>query len=87
MARENEPDLTVIRNIGVSMEEAARNFEANLPALREALGLRTMQEFGDAMQRFVKDRPPGRIIAAAVNEYNQRMAEINREGRNGAQDQ
>jgi hypothetical protein len=85
MATESDPDpLAMLRNIGVSMEEAARNFEANLPALREALGLRTMQEFVEGVQagmrKLNEQWSSQRVLGEVIDSYNQRMAEINGKG-------
>jgi hypothetical protein len=40
--------------VGVTMEEAARNWEANLPALRAALGLRSMREFEEGVPERIR---------------------------------
>lgn len=69
---------------GVSVEQAARNFEANLPALRKALGMRTMAEFTEGaqanMHRFAD-------LWFSIDNYNRQLAENAKEGQNGAQDQ
>jgi hypothetical protein len=90
MAPEVNPDpFAALR--GVSLEEAARNWEANAAALREALGMRTMQEFGEevqaGMRKINEQWPAGRMLAAGVDAYNQRMAEINKGSQDDTQGQ
>jgi hypothetical protein len=54
---------------GVTMEQAARDWEANLPALREALGMRTMREFEEGaregIRRWNEQWPTGWILGGA----------------------
>lgn len=87
----NPDALAPIRDAGTSMEQIARNWDANLPALREATGMRSMQELSESVQagmRTINETlTPQRLLTAAADEYNRRMAEINGEASNGAQDQ
>jgi hypothetical protein len=69
--------------VTVSMEQAARNWEANLPALREALGVCSMQELGERLTELHSTLTSG--LDESLSRF--RQLETEKEGHDGTQDQ
>jgi hypothetical protein len=60
-----------------AITEAAAGMNSGLQGMAAQLG-QLHEAMADAMRKTAEEWPPERILAAAVDEYNRRMAEFNR---------